>query len=1400
MPDETAAPTPSPPGPTPAGFQRTTGGKGFRWEPPTPERLAELLPQYEIECMLGRGGMGAVYKGKQKSLERTVAIKILPPGLEEDPSYIERFKNEAKVMAKFMHPAIVGVFDFGETAEGQLYIVMEYVDGTDVQKLISSQGKLPPEHALAITAHVCDALKYAHEHGVIHRDIKPANILINHEGAVKVADFGLAKAEEAGSSGLTKTGMAMGTPDYVAPEALMLGTEVDGRADLYAVGVMLYQMLTGQIPRGAWQAASVLTPGTDRRFDQIITKAMQYDREARYQSSGEIRRDLDAILTAPLVQSGGPGSAAIPQQSLPQKPVGKPPQAKNTSAPPAQKSAAKQPSQQEATPPAKFKTPLFIGIGAAAALGIGAFVMLGGKKDTAKAKGPPTAPASSSKPALAAASPPPSAVPPKTNQPAPVKSSEEPKTAAVSAPRLPVSRTSLSASSEPWQNVLLDPKTLSLTGNKPEITAEGLRFSGSGIVKYLTPTRALQRDGAVRMLATLGKHNPSLHARNNDSQNGSYRLWADQGRVVLARYVPEARKMITLQEFPLRKSLQLGENYELELRAVGKTITAKYNGELLGNVTDETHASGHFGLLLSTIDSTPVLVLAMEVLDLDAPPEPAPIVSAPAPTIPKTATTAPSREWQPVEWRTVDRAKLAEAIEGGWHHLNDQLRGATEQPQPEGKQMTYRAFRCQIRTTEKGAGLKLGLGQSPFYIGTHYSTKAIVRHTGGGGKSETTLAELDLTPPVTAGTEVSLELATYGKLLVARFDGKLIGLVRDERISPQNVIYLQSYSGEDGWFKDAQYRDLSGLSEAEALKLLGVDEKGNDLRAASLAAEQKAMEQAKEVYAANAIPELKALHDQLVKLTTERVTAPFETDVAKLNAGYFGGIDRKIAEETAAGHLDGVIALEAEKKLLADKLPIPANDAETTTATLKALRGIYRAAYAKIEAARVANLKQLTDPLSARLQALESELTKQKRIPDAKTVREYREKLAEGNAATTANNANPGGGAAKTPEAGKSASAPLPEASTKYPKGDDRKAAEWVISMGGKVTVFTNGTSTEVSTAADLPPGKFSVQKVLLDPPNQPVTDLLPLAGLKELTQVQLSHISSLDDADMEVFTSLSALEKLLFDFGSLTDAALSNFAKLRNLKVLSLREQKGMTGEALPLLAKLNLTDLNLQGCKFTDAGFKSLGLLTQLARLGLQQTNFNDGHLVSLEPLKKLDDLNLGDCGVTIDGLARSKGMPNLTKLGLRLQSGGGVNQYRELATKFPKVFRIKHYGDSKTTITPQDIAAIASFPKLTECSLTEASDTALPGLLELPNLSFIGIGYSPTTDAGLAALLPHKGLRSLEIQNNTRKVEITDAGLLRLAEMKKLTSVKINSNNITDAGIAALKKLRPDMTVTR
>ncbi len=274
-------------------------GQGPRsWQPPSVEELQRALPQYEVQSLIARGGMGAVYKGTQKTLRRAVAIKVLPPDLvDDDMQFAGRFKHEAQAMAQLSHPGIVAVFDAGETPGGLLYFVMEFIEGTDLAQLIASEGRINPQRALSITSAVCEALAFAHESGIIHRDIKPSNIMLDKKGRVKVADFGLAKAVNLESTLLTGSNVSMGTPDFIAPEALIAGMKVDERADLYAVGVMLYQMLTGNIPRGRFQLPSRMLPGVDPGFDAIVDKAMQTDREQRYSTAIEMRTDVERIAT-----------------------------------------------------------------------------------------------------------------------------------------------------------------------------------------------------------------------------------------------------------------------------------------------------------------------------------------------------------------------------------------------------------------------------------------------------------------------------------------------------------------------------------------------------------------------------------------------------------------------------------------------------------------------------------------------------------------------------------------------------------------------------------------------------------------------------------------------------------------------------------------------------------------------------------------------------------------------------------------------------------------------------------------------------------------------------------------------------------------------------------------------
>ena len=250
--------------------------------------------------MLGCGGMGAVYRAIQKSLGRQVAIKLLPPELADDPAFAERFKREARALAELNHTNIVQIYDFGETKAGHFYFVMEFVDGCDFHKLIQA-GELDSGKTLHAVSQICDALAYAHGKGYIHRDIKPANIFLNGEGIVKVGDFGLAKLIDAEDdenrvceSLLTMTGTTVGTPQYIAPEALTGSGVVDQRADVYSLGIMFYEMLTGQVPRGAFDPPSKKVE-IDVRLDDVVLRAMAETPERRYQSAVEVRRDIDEI-------------------------------------------------------------------------------------------------------------------------------------------------------------------------------------------------------------------------------------------------------------------------------------------------------------------------------------------------------------------------------------------------------------------------------------------------------------------------------------------------------------------------------------------------------------------------------------------------------------------------------------------------------------------------------------------------------------------------------------------------------------------------------------------------------------------------------------------------------------------------------------------------------------------------------------------------------------------------------------------------------------------------------------------------------------------------------------------------------------------------------------------------
>ncbi len=261
--------------------------------PPTPQQLSARFPLLDFVELLGKGGMGAVYKARQRGLDRVVAVKILPPEVGRDPAFAERFTREAKALAHLNHPHIVTVYEFGQV-DGLYYLVMEYVDGVNLRQAIQS-ASLAPKDALAIVPQICDALQFAHDEGVVHRDIKPENILIDKRGRVKIADFGLAKLlGQEPIHQLTAAHQVMGTLRYMAPEQMEGARDVDHRADIYSLGVVFYELLTGQIPMGRFDPPSKKA-AVDVRLDEVVLRTLEREPQRRYQHASDVKIDVERI-------------------------------------------------------------------------------------------------------------------------------------------------------------------------------------------------------------------------------------------------------------------------------------------------------------------------------------------------------------------------------------------------------------------------------------------------------------------------------------------------------------------------------------------------------------------------------------------------------------------------------------------------------------------------------------------------------------------------------------------------------------------------------------------------------------------------------------------------------------------------------------------------------------------------------------------------------------------------------------------------------------------------------------------------------------------------------------------------------------------------------------------------
>ena len=284
---------------------------------------APVIPGYELFEILGKGGMGEVWRAQQSSLKRTVALKLLPPKLATDREFVARFEKEAAALAALRHANIIQIIDRG-VAGDSYYIVMEFVPGKSLRDLLVGTSRPTPLEGLKLALQIARALEHAHEQHIVHRDLKPENILIDEKQQVKVADFGLAGMRAPGSDyNLTATSVAMGTVNYMAPEQRRDAKNVDHRADLYSFGVVLYELLTGDLPVGRFRLPSQRVKGLDPRIDVLVEKLLDAEAEGRPKNAAEVVAVLESLVSLtpsslPPVESlsGPPMATPRPESAL----------------------------------------------------------------------------------------------------------------------------------------------------------------------------------------------------------------------------------------------------------------------------------------------------------------------------------------------------------------------------------------------------------------------------------------------------------------------------------------------------------------------------------------------------------------------------------------------------------------------------------------------------------------------------------------------------------------------------------------------------------------------------------------------------------------------------------------------------------------------------------------------------------------------------------------------------------------------------------------------------------------------------------------------------------------------------------------------------------------------------
>ncbi|MFO1484228.1 MAG: protein kinase [Verrucomicrobiaceae bacterium] len=1281
----------------------STGSTGSKptsgWQPPSLEEMQAMLPQYQFECLVGRGGMGAVYKAVQMSLDRPVAIKVLPVDLIDnvDANFVERFKNEARTMAKMNHPSIVNVYDFGETRSGLLYFVMEFINGTDVHQMIVSQGRLPEDYALSITAHVCDALAYAHRNGIVHRDIKPANILINMDGAVKVADFGLAKANDPSQSGITKTNMAMGTPDFVAPEAFIPGVPLDGRADLYAIGVMLYQMLTGEIPRGIWTLPGKKL-GTDPRFDEIITKAMQTDRDARYQTAADIRRDLDTILTLPR-------AALIAQQQAAAEAAARATRAQKM------QEAASGPQRSPvnaAQSPVKKKSSLgpVIGILSSVVLIAGLSYML--KKPAADETVHETAPK------VAEAAPNPASTTNVTPASSPTQEPmAKPQPAVAKSPSPAAPESSPVTTAPPanpaippgWTDLLagVDVKRDAVNG-RWEMKPEGLTVKREHGVRVLEFNRDVPEEYDFEIEFTV-----------TDGYSDVSQLLSVEGRTLRWKMAQGIGEFYSFgptldgkrpddpertEAIVKRKHLKIGQRYRSTVEVRKGSLRALLDGEEVlrwsgdlqrlrnensPTVRDGTHlglacyataVTFHRAMVRPATGGVPVATSGMT----PAPPTPVMPAAIPATPSPAPPVTPPPADPLPPGWTDLlakaDPAKGA--VTGQWQKGPD---GLVVKAQPgvmpfDLNQVPSEQYDFEmdftVHSSEPDVAHILPLPGGHWFIARltlnncHFGPildgqQPIDRKEAYA--SEAKLAQGRRYRSLVQVRKDSVRLVLDEKETLV-FNGDLKRLTPDGQFALRNTANLGIASHQsDVTFHRIGFRphDPSRMDKKDKDTLIASDSR---------------------------LAQFEAGFQTRYQADAEK---PFLTALAKLNQSYVAnGLARARSAAQAKGSLFEVTMFDAEKALIEKSGAVPAEDAAETPASLKNLRATYRGALAKITAERDAKAAPLYDLYLKAIDAYVAELTKAGKTDPAVRIQALRDEIAAQKPDVPAT-------VAATSTASKTALTPAPKA----PAGGGsswRTAAEYLINNGGTFVALKNGVLTAAITkSADIPAGRFDIFELNFDRLNSvlpPAKDaeFAAFNGLRDLRRAWFRPMNGgLSDAAFAFLASNPELALINFEgVSDLTDGVLTHIAQLKKLDYLAVQYAKNFTGRGFDKIAGINsLTNVELMGSEITDEGLRAIASCKKLQVIHLTSPKITTGGYTALANMKSLVSLNVSGGVFDDEAAGIIASMPNLTALDL-----GGTKITDAGLSKLKTLKKLTSLNLGGTAVTPE---AAAEFQKL-------------------------------------------------------------------------------------------------------